>query len=67
MLTSFTVFFFMFHTYYVIFSEILTLFLAQNSKAKVLTAKKNQLLECLGMVLIPILLLLIVFLQELFC
>ena len=41
-LTSFKVFSFMFQTYYVIFCEILTIFLAQN-----LTAWKNQLLECL--------------------
>ena len=37
----------MFHTYYVIFSEILTLFLGQNFKTEALTAQKNQLLEFL--------------------
>ena len=47
----FTVFFFRFHTYYVIFSEILTHFLAQNFKTQILTAQKNQLLE--GLVLTP--------------
>ena len=38
----------MFQTYYVIFSRIFVLFLAQNFKTKVLTALKNQLLECLA-------------------
>ena len=40
-------FFFMFHAYYMIFSDIFALFLAQNFKTKVLTAQKNLLLECL--------------------
>ena len=52
-LTSFTFFFFMFCTYYVIFSEIFALVLALNFKTKVLTAQKNQLLECLWLVCLP--------------
>ena len=44
----FYIFFFMFHTYYVIFCDIFALFLAQNFKTKVLTAQNNLLLECLG-------------------
>ena len=40
-------FFFLLHTYQVILSDIFALFLAQNFKAKVLTAQKNLLLECL--------------------
>ena len=40
-------YFFMFHKYCVIFSENFELFLAQNSKTKVLTTQKNLLLECL--------------------
>ena len=46
-LTFFAVFYFMFHTYQVIFSDIFALFLAQNIKTKVLTAQKKWLLECL--------------------
>ena len=34
-------------TYYMIFSDIFALFLAQNFKPKVLTTQKNLLLECL--------------------
>ena len=41
-------FFFIFHTYYVIFCEIFALFLAQDFKTKVLTVQKNLLLECLA-------------------
>ena len=47
-LTSFTVFFFMFYIYHVIFCEIFVLFVAQNFKTKVLTAKQNLRLECLN-------------------
>ena len=37
----------MFHTYYVILSNLFALFLAQNLKTKLLTVQKNLLLECL--------------------
>ena len=43
--TSFTVFFFMFHTYYVIFSEILTKKNCAKFKTKVLTAQKINVLN----------------------
>ena len=46
-LTSFTGFFIIFHTYYGIFCDFSALFLAQNFKTKILTAQKNLLLECL--------------------
>ena len=46
-LTLRKILFFMFHTYKVIFCDILELFLAQNFKTKVLTVQKNNLLECL--------------------
>ena len=48
-LNSFTVFFFLFHAYELILSDIFAIFLAQNFKTKVLTAQKNLLLECLGL------------------
>ena len=38
----------MFHTYRVIFSEALSIFLAQNFQTYVDRAKKNQVLECLN-------------------
>ena len=38
----------MVHKYYVILGVIFALFVAQNFKTKVLTARKNLLLECLG-------------------
>ena len=41
-------FFFKFHTYYVIFSDIFALFCAQNIKSKVLAAHKNLLLKSLS-------------------
>ena len=37
---TFTIYFFMFHTYCVIFSDDFALFLAQNFKIKVLTTQK---------------------------
>ena len=45
----FYIFFFLIHTYYVIFGLVFGLFLAQNFKTKVLTAQKNLLLKCLGL------------------
>ena len=41
-LNLFYSFFFMIHTYYVIFGVICALFLAQNFKIKVLTARKKK-------------------------
>ena len=46
-LTTFSVFFYIIHKYYVLLDVIIALFLAQNFKMEVLTAQKNLLLECM--------------------